>query len=62
MQMQNKVSLLIIALMGIFFTEQINAQASLFNNLCAACTGNGYSYCPTTGVCFEDQGLAVHAN
>jgi hypothetical protein len=56
MQMQNKVTLLIIAIMGIFFTEQINAQASLFNNLCAACTGNGFSYCPTTGVCFEDQG------
>lgn len=29
------------------------AQASDYNNLCVACTGRGYYYCPTTGVCYD---------
>jgi hypothetical protein len=41
--------LLTIAFLG----YSVNAQAATYQNLCGACVGNGFSYCPSTGVCYN---------
>ena len=34
-----------------------NSAASDFNGQGSACVANGYGYCPSTQVCFNDQSL-----
>ena len=53
-----KTSSVIVAIFATLFAmlpqpAQSQAQANNLNNLCGACTGTGYYYCPTTGVCYD---------
>lgn len=32
-----------------------------YTNLCGACVGNGYSYCPDNGVCFDPNVIVTPA-
>ena len=51
-----KTSSLIMAIFATLLAilpQPAQTQASSFNNLCVACTGSGYYYCPTTGVCYD---------
>ena len=50
-----KATVMIAMIASLFFVlpQSVKSAASDYNNLCAACTGSGYSFCPTTGVCFD---------
>ena len=46
---------ILLALCGLI--TSVYSAASDFNGAGAACVANGYGYCPTTQVCFQDQSL-----
>lgn len=40
-------------LLGLIAMSVNAGNPTQFTNLCGACVGNNYSYCPTNGVCFD---------
>jgi hypothetical protein len=54
--MNKKIATLLVSLFGLLSTG-VHSAANDFNGLGGACVANGYGYCPSTNVCFEDQSL-----
>jgi len=52
--MKSSIILNLTAILLGLIAISVNAgDPTQFTNLCGACVGNNYSYCPTNGVCFD---------
>jgi hypothetical protein len=54
--MNKKYATFILFLIGLM-SSGVHSAATDYQGSGGACVANGYGYCPSTGVCFEDQSL-----